>query len=223
LIVVVAYLVNARPRLRSRGLLYLPLLGLGLYAVFLLSSRGVAAALIAGIGAVAYKHLRESRLMLGLLLAVTLVGLVVFQLPGSRGMIQRFSERDVSTLNDRIPLWVGGLQYLLKSSPLVPLIGGGMGTSEKVVNRINPALASIHNAYLQILVDFGLFGLFLFLGLVTATVRNASRSLGYVGDASLGITVYMLVFCLTATVTDNYVFWACLAVAFFPGGRLNGA
>src|SRR5690606_6833062 len=108
-------------------------------------------------------------LFTGVLVALAIVVLIAVLLGDGpiipRGFaLTRFFRDDVWSLNSRLPLWEAGVAYSVSSWNAF-LRGGGIGYSNIVVSSANPRHDSIHNMYLQILVDYGVVGLALFLTL----------------------------------------------------------
>ncbi len=97
------------------------------------------------------------------------VGAVVLFVALSVGLLARVLEgrltkdaRETGTLNGRLEMWPRALESIRES----PLAGKGPGTSMELNGGV-----AMHNALLDVMVDFGLVGLVLWGGVVLASVR----------------------------------------------------
>lgn len=126
--------------------------------------------------------------------------------------IARFFEKDTGSFNLRSALWIGALSYST-STPMRMLFGGGIGTSGAVAEAANPVFHNAHNAFLQVLVDFGLLGAGLLTWLFWSLTRKLASGTKALSMAWLAVLVFWLVTGLTATVMDLHVFWVTLGVA----------
>lgn len=209
---------------RRRDLALLAGIGVCLYANLVLASRGTTLALVAGMGAIAAglarRALRGAALR-ALVVGVLLVGLSA--LPGARNLGARFGEASAGSFNERLPLWEHGLRVFGESSVGDMLLGRGMGASNDIAREVDPALGSLHNDYLQLLVEYGLLGLLGFLALVAACFSSARRQPGARRAVVTGGLVFALTLGLSASTTNNFLFWAFLgALMPSPRARAHG-
>ena len=181
-----------------------------LYAILLLASRGVAVALaiaaLAVVGRAAAR--RPARLALLLVAAAAVYGATL--LPGGDGLIERFSEDTVTSGNDRLPIWIGALRSYAAGDFGDLLLGNGFGSSWFAVQRVFGGLTSTHNAYLQLLYEFGLVGLGAFLALHALLVVRSFRVAEPYGAPMFGLLAFLLGANLTITATDGFMYWTAL-------------
>lgn len=181
-----------------------------LYAVLLLASRGVAVALaIAALAVVGRAAARRPALLALLVVAAASVYGATF-LPGGDGLIERFSEDTVTSGNDRVPIWIGTLRSFAEGDLHDVLLGRGFGTSWFAVQRVFGGLTSTHNAYLQLLYEFGMVGLGLFLALHALLVVRSFRVAESYGAPMFGLLAFLLGSNLTITATDGFMYWTAL-------------
>ncbi len=184
----------------------------GLYANLLLASRGVTLALLIASGIILMRNFRTPRLAGGVSMLVILIALFLLKLPGSQNFEGRWYEGGADTYNGRLQLWQAGQEYLTTSSVWGLLFGNGMGASEVVVRGVHSQLTSVHNAFIQVAIDYGVVGLILFTLLVCASLWQNVRIKGYLGDTSVGVVIFLMIVSLTATMTDSFIFWIALGV-----------
>lgn len=204
---------------RRRDLALLAGIGVCLYANLVLASRGTTFALVVGMGAIAAGLARRAprrAALLALVVGVLLVGLSA--LPGAKNLGGRFGEASAGSFNERLPVWEHGLQVFGDYSAWDMLLGRGMGASNDVAREVDPALGSLHNDYLQLLVEYGLLGLLGFLALVAACFSSARRQPGAQRAVVTGGLVFALMLGLSASTTNNFLFWAFLG-ALMPSPR----
>lgn len=181
------------------------------YATLLLASRGMIIAL--GITAIALlvRYATLSRKALWIFALIVAIVSASFLLPGATGLLERFRGDSVETGGGRIPVWERTFEAYAASNPWNLALGNGFKSSEQVVER-RFAFTSVHNAYLQILYEFGLVGLALFglihfrLGLVAWRLRS---ELGVIG---FGLILFLLGANLTADTPDGFMYWTALGL-----------
>ena len=126
--------------------------------------------------------------------------------------LSRFQEEGVGTFNLRRELWLACFTFSVSGvAPL--LVGGGMGTCDAIAHATAPVFQDGHQAWLQLLADFGLVGLGLFVWMLWSTARALRRSTDWLTSTGLGILAFWAVAGLTSTVTDLHVFWISIGVA----------
>ncbi|MEZ4485632.1 MAG: O-antigen ligase family protein [Syntrophotaleaceae bacterium] len=76
------------------------------------------------------------------------------------------SQISAGDLGSRVNIWRGGIETFSQH----PLIGTGIGTFRASVETYFGNQVSPHNLFLAIMVDMGLVGLFLFLGIMAAAL-----------------------------------------------------
>ena len=152
-----------QPLLRWVSRLYIPV---GLVAIGMTASRGALLASIVGLCIIPFTLRRISRglIFASIPLALLSVFLIVSFVPATSW--QRFgttrSEVTEGSLNERSDIWMAGLQTVQKH----PLLGTGPGGFDKSVAPILGSDHAAHNAFLSVLVEEGLIGLFLYLAML---------------------------------------------------------
>lgn len=215
-IVAAAGLFSAGERYRNRLLaatFFVPATAVMIYATFLLASRGMFVALAIGAGGLFLRMLVYDRRRLLPAALFVVVSSVVVLLPGGSGLLTRFDDATAETGGSRLPLWVHTLDTYAEGDPLAMLVGSGFKSSEDVVQRQFGTLTSVHNAYVQVLYEFGLIGLGLFLGLHGAILIRTWRDPSQFGAIAFGITCFLLGANLTADAPDGFMYWTALGLA----------
>ncbi len=209
MIPILANLLTQRNSLLQRILLCV-FLALGAYALILLASRGMTIALGMALLFMVARIFTDPKRIIPILLLGVVASVVVAGLPGSDMLVDRFNQGDVTSANGRLPLWQAGIQEIMSSSPLELLFGHGMNYSLTVTSRVVGKLYSMHNTYLQMLLEFGLVGISLFVGLHISVLRilwsdNQQLSL-YAGS----MIIFLLFAHLSVTIADNFLSWVVL-------------
>jgi hypothetical protein len=193
------------------------LLGLTLYASLLLASRGVTVALALSLVVMAARVLHHPRRSVPLIIVAVLGVVLLANLPGSTNLVERFGQSDVTSANGRVPLWNAAVQEVLGSSPLELLFGHGFNYTLIVTSRVVGFLYSVHNTYLQLLLDVGLLGLGLFLSLHLMVLNALWRRSDALALYGVGTIVFLLFINLTLQAADGFLYWialgTCLAAA----------
>jgi hypothetical protein len=185
----------------------------GIYATLLLASRGVTLALAVAFFVMFARLLNNPRRSIPLIILVVVGSIVLANLPGSDNLAQRFSQGDVASANGRVPLWNAALREI-QASPAPQLIfGHGYNYTLIVTNRVVGFLYSVHNAYLQMILDFGLLGVSLFVTLHVIVIRMLWKH----GDAlslyGMGTVVFLMFINLTLQAADGFLYWIALGTA----------
>lgn len=193
-------------------------LGLGAYALLLLASRGMTIALGMALLFMLARTFTDPKRVIPLLLLGAVASVIVAGLPGSDMLVDRFNQGDVSSANGRLPLWQAGIQEITAFSPLHLLFGHGMNYSLTVTSRVVGKLYSMHNTYLQMLLEFGLVGLSLFVGLHILVLRMLWNDKSQLAIYASSMVIFLLFAHLSVTIADNFLSWVvlgtCLAVAY---------
>ena len=101
-----------------------------------------------------------------------------------------------ATLNGRIPLWTECLRYWLER----PLLGygfNGFWTVDRMADVSSLqrwSIGSGHSIYIDVLLELGAVGLFLFIGVLALAVRKALQLLVKCGDVGFAFVFGFLVF-----------------------------
>ncbi len=228
---VVAFLVGigavmtaclALGRVRRRGALpgslgLVLLLALHVYAMLLLASRGVTIALLIGTVALLARAARDDRRNLAFVGVMAAVVGGAFLLPGGAGLVTRFESEQVQTGGGRFPIWETTLASYSGGGPRDLLLGHGFDSSETLVQRRFATLTSTHEAYLQMLYEFGFVGLALFLALHLALLVRGWTLRNRYGLMMVGVVCFLLGADLSLNVPDSYLYWTALGLVMALG------
>jgi hypothetical protein len=185
----------------------------GVYATLLLASRGVAVAVGVTFIIMFARLLNNPRRSVPLIILAIVGASVIASLPGSNNLAERFSQGDVASANGRVPLWTAAIREIQVSPAPQLIFGHGFNYTLVVTSRVVGFLYSVHNAYLQMTLDFGLVGLTLFLLLHFMVLWMLWRF----GDAlalyGIGTVVFLLFANLTLQTADGFLYWVALGMA----------
>lgn len=186
--------------------------GVLLYAQLLLASRGVTIALAVMLVALA---VRASMLRARALLVVVGVALLVgaaLLLPGGQNVVERFEGERVESAGSRTPIWAAAWNGYADGDVRQLLVGQGFNSSRVHVQRHLGTVTSTHNAYLQVLFEFGIVGLLLFLGLHVWVAIGAWRA-GLQGLPSFALLALLMGSNLSLNTPDGFMFWTAIGLA----------
>ncbi|MFO7543922.1 MAG: O-antigen ligase family protein, partial [Trueperaceae bacterium] len=138
-------------------------------------------------------------------------------LPGGAGFFARFDEPNTLTGGGRVEIWAAIGEQLTQASAKELLIGHGFESSQRVVQRRFATLTSAHNAYLQVLFDYGLLGLALFLTLHGHALARSWAIRGRDGALMLGLVTFLLGTNLFMTTPDGFMYWTALGFVLAIG------
>lgn len=218
-VIAVCYGVQAFGATRRVGNAVMMLLVTGVlaYSLLLLASRGMVIAAGIALAALILRLVLQDPRKLLLVLALLAISAAGMLLPGGEGLVQRFTGERVESGGSRTPIWRAVYDAYRDGDVKELLLGNGFDSSQKVVSRGFGNLTSTHNAYLEVLYEFGLVGISLFLALHLAAIVVSWRIRG-----ALGLVMYSLVFFLlganiTSTAPDGFLYWTALALALAVG------
>jgi O-antigen ligase len=186
------------------------LLGVTIYASLLLASRGVTVALALSLVVMIARVLHRPRRSVPLIIIVILGVVLLTNLPGSNNLMERFGQSDVTSANGRVPLWNAAIQEVVVASPLELLFGHGFNYTLIVTSRVVGFYYSVHNTYLQLLLDVGLLGLALFLFLHFMVLKTLWRRSDALALYGIGTVVFLLLINLTLQAADGFLYWVAL-------------
>ena len=215
-------LVGRRGRLNQLLVLLLALAPM-LYAIMLLASRGVTIALVLAVLAIIGRSVLLDVRKLGVVVLVVAMGAGTVVLPGGESLLERFALEDTDTGNERLPIWEETVEAFTQGNAYALVLGQGFGTSREVVQRGFGALTSTHNAFLQILYEFGVIGIALFIGLHMFLLVRAFRLRDGYGLVMFGLLWYLIGANLTLNAPDGFMYWTALGVTMALGlwGRVR--
>lgn len=202
---------------RGRLLLLMVPLGVMLYAIMLLASRGIALALALAVLAIAARAVLLDPRKFGAVLIALALAVSTVALPGGDGLVERFTLQDTQTANDRLPIWVATLDAFTQGNVYDLFMGRGFGSSRVVVQQTFGGLTSTHNAFLQILYEFGIVGLSLFVGLHVVLAWRAFRLGDGRGIVMFGLVWYLVGVNLSINAPDGPIYWTALGVTLALG------
>lgn len=187
------------------------------YALVLLASRGMITAVVLASMAlfvrVAILDPRRLRFFV-VLLVVAALGLL---LPGGTGFFARFQEPGTATGGGRVEIWTAVGEAMTNANPAELVLGHGFGASTQVVQRRFASLTSTHNAYLQVLYDFGLVGFASFLVLHGYAFARSWKIRGRDGAQMLALVSFLMTTNLFMSTPDNFMYWTALGLVLAVG------
>lgn len=193
------------------------LLGVHLYAFLLLASRGVTIALSLATLALIVRAVRESPRNLLFVLLLAAVGTGAFFLPGGQGLVARFQGERVQSGGSRIPIWESTVTSYTYGNAGTLLLGHGFDSSKSLVRRRFVTLTSTHNAYVQMLYEFGILGLALFGSLHLYLIVRGWRMKNRNGLILYGVTWFLVGSNMSLNAPDGFLYWTALAFAMALG------
>jgi O-antigen ligase len=117
-------------------------------------------------------------------------------------------------MNDRLPIWQAGLRMFSASGPNVA-VGVGADGFKKAVDLGYVA----HNTYISILVNNGLIGFALFLGILAQAGRAGFRSVDPERKVILFSLLCWMVAIAAGSWDHNRVAWFLLAISYTAGAQ----
>ncbi len=124
-------------------------------------------------------------------------------------LIVRFVEEEtITTGSYRTTVWVGSFKMFINSGIGTLLMGGGSGFANILCGKaLNLNLMSAHNNYLDILYNYGIIGLLLFLGLLGSWIKKYQHN-----PLSLALVMSFMIACLTLAPLMFLPFWFLLVL-----------
>jgi O-antigen ligase len=190
------------------SLLLLPAIAL---ATLILASRGLiaafAAATVALLAGIFRRRWRTFLVVLGVVVAGFALTIL---LPGGENFLRRFSEGDLGTLDERTILWTQAFRHFSDSGLIGMFFGQGLSSERMVLGTVTGEMFNYHNEYLRWLMDTGIVGLSAFLALLYSVGRGLARLEHPLKYVMVGWFTLLLVTGLTATISEEHVFWILL-------------
>lgn len=194
--------------------LFVPVLLCGVFASFILASRGGFVAFGAATLWLLAGHLRHRGrwvIVSTVAVLVVLAGTALL-LPGGNGLLNSFQDENIGTLDFRLFIWKGSFVYFVNSGLLRMLFGQGLGSSTLVIGPVMPDLLNYHNEYLRWLMDQGIVGLaavLFFFFTIGRKVLTMEYRLKYLMMAWL---IFLMIMGLSETLCDGHLLWLILGV-----------
>ena len=194
-----------------------------MYALLLLASRSIFVAVVLSsvFTLVAYLKMDFKKMVIGALF----IGLAVFMLsllPGTNMIVDRFGDADVKNLNDRAPLWALCIYSFENADLIYQIFGQGVTSSSWLPQRYSSDTNSVHNSFLQILVEYGIFGLLIFLVFFYRIIVQTFKSkFEDVKVSNIGMLIIILFSLGSGTFTDTYTYAIFIAWLLIPNAIDN--
>ena len=174
------------------------LLNLGMFA-----SRGAFIALVVPVLYILYKRTNSIKIALFTLSLVAVLAFVFSTLTIFEPLIDRFSDASITTGSERTTIWENSLGLFSKLDLIRLFFGGGGNFSYELVGKaIGLATESPHNNYLEILYDYGIFGLVSFIILLIHWFRSNKKNI-----LAVSLILILIVSCLTLSPLMYAPFW----------------
>lgn len=170
-----------KKRRSDLGLLYLGFAAFLAGCAVVTESRMGLMALIVGVGIVTYHFIRAKKIGLLPVFVSAVVGVILVLVIGSQTpLFKRFSEIKDKSSSDRVLTYENGIKVFLDH----PLLGVGMNRAKDSYyeNTRYPEFQSegkllvVHNTYLGLAAELGLFGTVIFLGMILWAWRGILKS-----------------------------------------------
>ncbi len=165
-------LLSRRPLMR---LVYRGFLPVGLLAIALTGSRGGLVASVVGLTIIPLTMTRLTPGRMAIAIAMLAISGGVAAVYAPQTVITRLAttrtEVEEGSLNGRLGIWKAGLTALLER----PVTGHGVGGFQEAIAPILGQARTAHNSYISVLVEEGLVGFILFMGMLFAVFRSTLR------------------------------------------------
>ncbi|MCC7054121.1 MAG: O-antigen ligase family protein [Gemmatimonadaceae bacterium] len=205
-----------------RKLLSWSMLAVLFLSIFRTGSRGGSIALVAGLLVVALSNRGVRALAATFVLALSLLAVRQYAPPEVIGRFAAIGNEaedyNMTDYGGRWQIWKRGIGYFTED----PVFGVGVGSfpvregAHMRENGMRGRWSAAHNSYLQSLVELGLVGGLLFLGLVVAAIRSVWPVLRkpsvYTGHSHPEYTAAMVVFAVAAIFLSHAYFWGFFAM-----------
>jgi len=197
----------------------------GLLLIVQFQSRGISAAVAAGLGA----SLIHSRMKLktiivsGILFGTFLAAML--QTPAFDGFLERWRDTEaIKSGTGRFSLWKSSLQQYEDSPLITQIIGFGYGTELKHTQfdgLVRGSQVSTHNSFIRFLLDQGLAGAALFALALAFCAHHAWHRKDEVGNLRFSMVVFLVIACLSLEPHVSTEFWLALGLCL-PLGLASG-
>ena len=213
-VVAMSWLVDRFGQRRRRGqqAVLVLVLGVMLYSILLLASRGLAISMTATFAVMMGRSVLNDWRKSGVLLVVALLAGGGLLLPGGQNLVERFTSQreNVASAGSRIPIWNATLDAIRAGDLRELAFGHGFDSSEDVVQRDFPGQPSTHSSYLKILYEYGALSLAFFVGLHLYLLWRSWWKPGPYGLMMLGLLTLLMLENLTGDVFTTFEYWIAL-------------
>lgn len=214
--------------LRVISVVILAALGLiFIYALILSSKRGPLFAAVIGISVTFVmangKHIVRRLIILAAVITVVYLAYeyLLTYIPGLSTLsdkAEKLESSNAGLLNGREGLWNRALSMFRSN----PLFGHGYGSFSKYANETNAITTSAHNYYLQVLAEYGIFGMTLYLTAFISSLINTFMVLFECGRRNLAeetmfvsVSAAVQIFTLAYSVTSTSLMYYQILVPLF--------
>ena len=199
-------LIDFRSFNRISIIIFLATFIFGLINLGLFASRGAFLTLAIPILYILYKKTNSFK---SLSFTIIIIGILVFvflSLFVFKSVINRFTEDSVTTGSGRTVIWRESLELFAHSDLTTLLFGGGSGFSYQICGKaFGRTIESPHNNYLEILYNYGVIGLTIFISLLIHWFKCYSKNI-----LAVSLILVLVVSSLTLSPLMYLPFWSLI-------------
>lgn len=199
-------------------------------AVLLVSRKrtGIIALLICAIAATLLtlrnkKITQRKALIIVTFITIILYSLLFTDIAGKmyENFFYRFDSSDAEDLNGRTDIWIYGITRWLNGGPFVWLFGGNIQYRTN-----NGGSLTMHNDFIEMLVNYGLVGIVLLTSVFADIIRNIVAAKRLMLDIEFRSLIYTLVVMLALMLTSHiiiypYMFFLMLLTVGYCYGMID--
>lgn len=170
-------LTNLDPH-RIYRIIYLATFFLGIVNLGFFASRGAFLATVIPLLYIFFKKARSLKSVFLALGVIFVLIIIILNTPVFNSLINRFKDESTSTGSERTIIWERSFDLFSYSDPKILIFGGGSTYSYHLCGRaMNSVYTSPHNNFLEILYDYGIVGLAIFILLLINWFRKNSKNI----------------------------------------------
>jgi hypothetical protein len=201
------YLNNVEEKIIFR-IFYLINVLMGFATLGLLASRGAFIAALFPIIYILYKKTKSVKNILYVIAFGCIAIFIIWNTNISTTLMQRFNDNNVNTGSDRTIIWALSFQAFYRLDIVKILFGGGTNFSDILCGKaFGTGIESAHNNYLQILYDYGIFGLVAFIYVFYSWYKSNKNNI-------LIISLILVIAIISVSLSPliYYTFWFLLVL-----------
>lgn len=205
------WLIERWPKLDLLSVLLFLLAGFEFYCLLRTGSRGAFLAMLVGLSCLFIIGFRREKLSAYLMLIPIMLLASIWVILRNDLVVERlFMVLEGTQDGSRSIIFSAGWDLFLER----PFIGYGMEFYELLGNKFGKARLAVHNSFLRVVLNFGIFAGIVWLGLIVSVMWRCWKARnGSVGVLFLSLILLSMVFGNTTELQFDKFFWLMLALA----------
>jgi len=203
---------------RIYRIFYLATFIFGIINLGFFASRGAFVTTVVPLFYILFTKAKSLKSILLAAITICIILFLILNFSVFNSLMNRFSNDTIDSGSQRTIIWQRSFDLFNNSDIKTLILGGGSNFSYQLCGRaLNSVTTSPHNNYLEILYDYGIVGLFVFVSLLGYWFKHNSKNI--IGTS---LVLVLIISCLTLSPLMYLPFWFLILLIDKQALKENG-